>query len=96
MILWFMFRQPRFDWRGCRFVCERKMHMNKTERLAAFEAMLAAVQKDHAQANETMRRLREQGKEKTATYRQLLGNRMVYQNLLSLYRAYGLLEGEET
>ena len=52
--------------------------MSETERLAAFEAMLAAVQENHAQTDKTMRRLREQGKEKTATYRQLMGNRMVY------------------
>lgn len=68
--------------------------MDETGRLAAFEAMLAAVQESHAQTDETMRRLREQGREKTATYRQLMGNRMVFQNMLSLYRAYGLL-GEE-
>lgn len=65
--------------------------MNRDERLAAFEAMLAAVQKEHAQTDETLARLRAQKKEKTATYRQLLGNRMVYQNILTLYRAYGLL-----
>lgn len=70
------------------------MDMNEAERLAAFEAMLAAVQENHAQTDEAMRRLREQGKEKTATYRQMMGNRMVYQNLLTLYRAYGLLDGE--
>lgn len=68
--------------------------MNETERLAAFEAMLAAVRENHVRTDETMRRLREQGKEKTATYRQLMGNRMVYQNLLTLYRTYGLLETE--
>lgn len=67
------------------------MHgMDETGRLAAFEAMLAAVRENHAQTDEALRRLREQGKEKTATYRQLMGNRMMYQNLLSLYRAYGL------
>lgn len=68
--------------------------MSDAERLAAFETMLAAVRESHAQTDEKMRRLRGQGKEKTATYRQLMGNRMVYQNLLSLYRAYGLIEGE--
>lgn len=65
--------------------------MNRDERIAAFEAMLAAVQKEYAQTDETLARLRTQKKEKTATYRQLLGNRMVYQNILTLYRAYGLL-----
>lgn len=66
--------------------------MNDAERLAAFEKMLAAVRDNYAQTDETMRGLRGQGKEKTATYRQLMGNRMVYQNMLTLYRAYGLME----
>ena len=42
-----------------------------------------------------MKRLKEEGKEKTATYRQLMGNKMQYQNMLSLYQIYGLTdEGE--
>ena len=39
-----------------------------------------------------MKRLKEQGKEKSATYRQLMGNKMQYQNMLSMYRIYGLLD----
>ena len=34
------------------------------------------------------------GKEKTATYRQLMGNKMQYQNMLSLYQIYGLTDEE--
>ena len=41
-----------------------------------------------------MKRLKEQGKEKSATYRQLMGNKLQYQNMLSMYRIYGLLEDE--
>ena len=41
-----------------------------------------------------MKRLKEQGKEKSATYRQLLGNKMQYQNMLTMYRIYGLLDEE--
>lgn len=66
--------------------------MNDAERLAAFEKMLAAVRASCAKTDGKMRRLRAEGKEKTATYRQLMGNRMVYQNMLTLYRAYGLME----
>lgn len=61
-------------------------------RLAAFEAMMAAVQRDYADTCAKMQTLREQGKEKTATYRQLMGNRLQCQNVLSLYRVYGLME----
>ena len=41
-----------------------------------------------------MKRLKEQGKEKSATYRQLMGNKMQYQNMLAMYRIYGLLDEE--
>ena len=33
--------------------------------------------------------------EKTATYRQLMGNKLQYQNMLSLYQIYGLLDDEK-
>lgn len=65
--------------------------MDSTERLAAFEAMLEAVQRDYAATCERMRQLRAQGKEKTATYRQLMGNRLQCQSTLSLYKVYGLI-----
>ena len=60
--------------------------------LEAFEKMLAEVQKDYETAENKMRRLKEEGKEKTATYRQLMGNKLQYQNMLSLYKIYGLLD----
>ena len=41
-----------------------------------------------------MKQLKEGGKEKTATYRQLMGNKLQYQNMLSLYKIYGLLDEE--
>ena len=39
-----------------------------------------------------MDQLRAQGKEKSATYRQYLGNRLFYSWVKDLYRKYGLLE----
>lgn len=33
--------------------------------------------------------------EKTATYRQLMGNKLQYQNMLSLYQIYGVLDDEK-
>ena len=48
---------------------------------------------DRLEAFETMlRELRLQGKDKTATYRQYMGNRLLYQQMLALYRQYGLIE----
>ena len=66
--------------------------MKKEERLAAFETMLQAVQENCRTKEAKMKRLKEQGKEKSATYRQLMGNKMQYQNMLSMYRIYGLLD----
>lgn len=69
--------------------------MEKEFRLEAFERMLAAVQTDYDSTTAKMRGLKEAGKEKTATYRQLMGNKLELQNILSLYRVYGLLEDAE-
>ena len=41
------------------------------------------------------RALRAQGREKSATYRQYLGNRLFYSRLFALYREYGLIDGQE-
>ena len=74
---------------------EGKMKMEKELRLEAFERMLAAVQVDYDSTTAKMRTLKEAGKEKTATYRQLMGHKLELQNVLALYRVYGLLENAE-
>ena len=61
-------------------------------RLDAFERMRAAIQADYDSTVAKMRALKGAGKEKTATYRQLLGHKLELQNMLSLYRVYGLVE----
>ena len=62
------------------------------ERLDAFEAMLQAVRTQAQTEQAAMAQLKQQGKEKSATYRQLMGNRLFLTQLLALYEAYGLLE----
>ena len=68
--------------------------MSKEERLVAFETMLQAAQENLQSTEEKMVHLKAQGKEKSATYRQLMGNKMQYQNMLDMYRIYGLLDEE--
>lgn len=63
-----------------------------TDRLAAFEKMLTAVQKEYADILEKMDRLKAEGKVKTVTYQQLMSRKLMYQNMLSLYEIYGLTE----
>ena len=62
------------------------------ERLAAFESMLADIQKQSEYERKQMEKLKSEGKEKSATYRQLMGNKLQYQNMLSLYKLHGLLD----
>ena len=63
-----------------------------TEREEKFEKMLQAVQEQYAATVEKLTILKDQDKTKTATYRQLLGDKLMLQNILSLYRIYGLLD----
>ena len=66
--------------------------MTQTERLAAFEAMLQSVQEQSQQVEAQMRALKAQGRERSATYRQLMGNRLQLAQVLAMYKAYGLTE----
>ncbi len=61
------------------------------ERLDAFEAMLSDIRRQAEYEKEQMARLKAAGKEKSATYRQYFGNRMLYKMMLDKYKEYGLL-----
>ena len=54
--------------------------------------MLNEVQKNYETAENKMKQLKAEGKEKSATYRQLMGNKLQYQNMLALYKLHGLLD----
>ena len=62
------------------------------ERLAAFESMLADIQKQSEYERKRMEKLKSEGKEKSATYRQYFGNRMLYKMIREKYREYGLID----
>lgn len=64
----------------------------ENSRLEAFEKMLGAVQENYKTTAEKMEVLKAEGKVKSATYRQLMGNKLMYQNMLNLYKLYGLME----
>ena len=68
------------------------MNEEETKRLAAFEAMLADLQRQAETERVQMERLKAEGKEKTATYRQYFGNRLFYRMMLDRCRKYGLLK----
>lgn len=67
------------------------MNSKDEERLAAFEKMLEFVQKNHDDTEAKMEILRGEGKNKTATYGQLMGNKMMYRNLLDLYILFDII-----
>ena len=62
------------------------------ERIEAFEKMLKDIQEQADHEKQKMDVLKAAGKEKTATYRQYFGNRMVLKTILDKYREYGLLD----
>lgn len=65
------------------------------KRLEAFEDMLKAILSQYDSTIEKMAKLKAEGKEKSATYRQLFANKLQLQAMLSYYRTYGLLDNEE-
>lgn len=66
--------------------------MTEQERLDAFERMLDDVHRQYAELTARLEQLKAEGKTKSATFRQYLGNKMTCQYVLSLYRDYGLLD----
>lgn len=61
------------------------------DRLESFERMLADLQQRLADTETRMQALKAQGREKSATYRQLMGDKMQLKAMLEIYRVYGLL-----
>ena len=62
------------------------------DRLQAFETMLQDIQEQYEKEKKAMDELKLKGREKTATYRQYMGNRLLYSRILDLYKQYGLLQ----
>ena len=62
------------------------------ERLAAFEAVLADVQREYAATVARMEELKEAGRVKSATYRQLFARRMTLREMLTLFEVHGVVK----
>ena len=62
------------------------------DRLAAFEQMLEDIQRTAVYESQQMAKLKSEGKEKTATYRQYFSNRLLYKTMLDKYREYELID----
>lgn len=64
--------------------------MTDQERLAAYDRVYADLLKERDKVLSDMDRLREAGKQKGATYQQLLAQKLTLQNLLGRFEVYGI------
>ena len=66
--------------------------MTDGERLAAYDRMYADLLKERDKVASDMERLRAAGKQRGATYRQLLAQKLTLQNLIGRFELYGIQE----
>lgn len=63
-----------------------------SEREEKFERMMQAVLNSYNSAAEKMDKLKAEGKTNTVTYKQMMAEKLKNQNIISLYKLYGLIE----
>ena len=63
-----------------------------SEREERFEKMLTYVRESYAKTCEKLDLLKAEDKTKSATFRQLMGDKMFYQNVLALYKIHGIID----
>ena len=66
--------------------------MTEQERLAAYDRMYADLLKERDKVRSDLDNLRSAGKNKGATYRQLLAQKLTVQNLIGRFEIYGIKE----
>lgn len=64
--------------------------MTSDEKLNAYETMQANIRAQYEDASAKMEAMKAQGKEKTVTFRTLFSQKVLYKEMLSIYKAYGL------
>lgn len=64
--------------------------MTDQERLAAYDRMYADLLQERDKVLSDMDRLREAGKQRGATYQQLLAQKLTLQNILGRFEVYGV------
>ena len=66
--------------------------MSDLERLAAYDRMYADLLRERDKVAADLERLRAAGKNKGATYQQLLAQKLTVQNLIGRFEIYGIKE----
>lgn len=64
--------------------------MEMSEREQIFEKMLSDILSEYDSILLRMEKLRSEDKTKTVTYRELMGKKMIYKNIIDIYQSYGL------
>lgn len=64
-------------------------------RLEAFEEMLEEVLQKYGETSEKLDILKSEGKTKTASFRELLGDKLTCRYMISLYEKHGLIRKNE-
>lgn len=64
--------------------------MDREEKLQTYEKMQSAIQAEYDNAVKKMEQLKAEDKTKSATYRQLMGKKLLYKDMLAIYEIYGL------
>ncbi len=68
--------------------------MTDEEALCRYRQMQSAVETSCRDAEKQLAQLKRDGKEKSATFRLLFSQKLMYRQMLSLYQAHGLFTGD--
>ena len=64
----------------------------KEKRLKAFEKALKDILKEYKKLGNELEELRNQGKMKTTKFRELLGKKLVYSMIITIFKRYDLID----
>ena len=67
----------------------------KKERLEGFEKALKDILNEYEKLGKELETLRNDGKMKTTKFRELLGKKLVYSMIITIFKRYNLINDEE-
>ena len=65
------------------------------DRLERFEKALDDIINNYKELGEELERLRNDGKNKTAKFRELLGKKLVYSMIITIFKRYDLIDKDK-
>ncbi len=66
--------------------------MDKMDKLERFEKALADVLSEYDKLGKELENLRNDGKSKTTKFRELLGKKLVYSMIITIFKRYDLID----